>query len=144
MMAVWGRMGQVRKLSTAAEDVSTASMARSTLASRPPAPFRATIALCVGGSPAAAAMCAITRRGGANNDPTRHRPRHAARTGAPWHTRTASPPGRPTNPHWMAAPVGRECEHDDENGDARAADDMVAVSGVVQRARAHDVGDDGV
>ncbi len=63
----------------------------------------------------AAAMCSIA--GTRNHERTRHRPEHSARTDAPWHTRTAPPPGTSTSRNWTIVPVGHANPYEDENGD---------------------------
>ncbi len=82
----------------------------------PRAPSHPTMAPPWARLPRAAAMCSIARRATWNNEHTQHRPGRFARTGAPWHTRTAPPPGTPTSRNWKVVPVGRATPHEDENG----------------------------
>ncbi len=126
-------------LGTRTVGASTVSPSVSTLALLPPAPSQSTIAPDGGKPLAAIAMCAIARRGGVDDEHTRHRPRQSARTDAPCHTRTATPPGRPTNPHWMAAPVGRAFEHEHENGDEYMTCLLAKVFGALVHGRARGV-----
>ncbi len=70
-----------------------------------------------------------------NGDDTQHWPEPSARTSAPWHTRTAFPPGLPTSAgHWKAPPEGRASTHEDENGDD-AYCMMIVVHAVCAGAR---------
>ncbi len=125
--------------SSGSDGFSTASMSRLTQALWPCKPSRSTIAPPARQQAADAAMRAIASRGVMDDEHTQHRPRLAAWTGAPGHTRTAAPPGRPTNPHWMAAPVGRALGHEDENRDACATKPVVSVLQVIVSGRAHGV-----
>ncbi len=107
---------------------STTAPTRLRLSAWPRAPSQATIARTASRLRAVPAMSAIAIWAAANDDDTtQHGPRHGAWTRAPCHTRTTTPPGRPTNPHWKAAPVGRVKEHDIENGNAGAAVFVVVV-----------------
>ncbi len=81
-------------------------------------PSHSTIASPIAGPHPAAAMCSIARRA-ARNTLTQHRPRRGAWTDAPWHTRTAAPPGSPTSRYWKVVPVGRATPNEDENGGDR-------------------------
>ncbi len=94
---------------------STVSRAMSVRAWRPAEPSPSTMAP-TRWRPHVGAMVAII--GGVSNaDETRHRPEHAARTGAPGHTRTALP-RTPTGNSRKDVPVRRHPEHEDENGSA--------------------------
>ncbi len=135
--AIAGRL--VGALCSGSDGCSTASTSRLMLTQRPCGPSPSTIAHPASQLTADIAMRAMARRRGVDNERTQRRPRQAAWTGAPCHTRTATPPGRPTNPHWMAAPVGRVLEHEDENRDACAAGPAVSVFDVRVGERAHGV-----
>ncbi len=119
---------------------ATASTVRSVLAMPPTAPSHTTIAPPAEWPPAILAMCAIARRGGSNNERTQHRPKPTAWTGAPWHTRTATPPGESTSTHWKTVPVGRAIEHEDENGDAHTTTYVIRATSVSVRVRVPGVG----
>ncbi len=96
---------------------STVSRAMLVRAWRPAEPSPSTMAP-TRWRPHVGAMIAIIG-GDLNGDETRHRPEHAARTGAPGHTRTALP-GTPTGRSRKDVPVRRHPEHEDENGSAAA------------------------
>ncbi len=143
-----GRVGVVKRgcmAGTGVDDSSTTVPTRLRMGTTSRAPSRATIARPASRLLAALAMRAIAIRGGANHDnTTQHWPRRGAWTNAPCHTRTTSPPGRPTNKNWTAAPVGRVPEHDDENGIARASETVVGVLCAVAGGCVHDVHERGV
>ncbi len=101
------------------DDPATVSMARSWLPACPAAPSRSTIAPpAVPTAASLGAMCAIALTNSLNDEHTQHRPRQTARTGAPWHTRNASPPGQTTGRSRKTIPAGRAPRHEDENGAA--------------------------
>ncbi len=78
-------------------------------------PSRATIAGHAIPLAAAGAMFAIDRAAGTMDKHTQHRPWQLARTGAPWHTLNATPPGRPPERTRTAPPVGRARGHRDDD-----------------------------
>ncbi len=95
------------------------------------APSRSTIAGLAAPSAAAGAMFAIDRAVGTMDRRTQHWPRPSAGTNAPWHTRNASPPGRPPEKSRMAHPVGRAHGHRDDDRAAAPTLGVVRAPSVV-------------
>ncbi len=92
----------------------------STASGAPPlpwAPSLSTIARPATRRRLAIAMFAIAHGGRQNGDETQHRPERSARTGAPWHTHAAMPPGTSTSRSWKIVPVGIPVRPNDEDGD---------------------------
>ncbi len=111
-------VGQVGRIGIRALSNATASMTGSLLAQRGAAPSHTTIAPPAPRQLGIATLRTIMHEG-LNSDETQHWPEPQARTNAPCHTRTATPPGSPTSVcHWKALPEGRASEHEDENGAA--------------------------
>ncbi len=111
-----GVVGATTSMGDGAADVgplgsATASASPVPLILGTAAPSLPTIAV----PPASGAMFAIAPTARTADRRTLHRPWPLARTGAPWHTLNAAPPGRPTELPRKALPAGRAPRRKDEH-----------------------------
>ncbi len=126
-----GRAASGRRTSqTIAGTVGPATVARSSRAISTPSPSLPTIAPPPRARPSAIAMGAVAC-GERDDNTTQHRPGRSARTGAPWHTRTALP-GASTSFPWKSIPERRYSRHEDEDGHAIASGSVsIAIRAVL-------------